>query len=278
MLVCSLPCTTTYTLPPSQAPARALWAPRPSAGPWLCRPAAASRRPLRALAEGGVAEGGAGRVVVRGLPPAIDRRNVSALFSRFGNVTAAQLARGAPPGPPSRTGFVLFSDAEGARRAAEGLHGATVCDASVCSAIEVQPASGATHRLWSRIQAVRRDLQLRERLEGAAAPVAPAAARARRRAFQGSGVSRPAGAAGAGAGEDTAGEDTAGEAGEPPRAAPVMLDVLRRVQRLMPRGGLAPRGRARPPPSALRESAPRSARASQMRRPHRGRSGGSKGR
>ena len=169
MLVCSLPCTTTYTLPPSQAPARALWAPRPSAGPWLCRPAAASRRPLRALAEGGVAEGGAGRVVVRGLPPAIDRRNVSALFSRFGNVTAAQLARGAPPGPPSRTGFVLFSDAEGARRAAEGLHGATVCDASVCSAIEVQPASGATHRLWSRIQAVRRDLQLRERLEGAGA-------------------------------------------------------------------------------------------------------------
>jgi len=273
VLVCSLPCTTTYTLPPSQAPARALLAPWPSACPWLCRPAAAGRRPLHAHAEGGVAEGGAGRVVVRGLPPAIDGRNVSALFSRFGNVTAAQLARGAPPGAPSRTGFVLFSDAEGARRAAEGLHGATVCDASVCSAIEVQPASGATHRLWSRIQAVRRDLQLRERLEGAAVPGAPAAARARRRAFQGSGASRPAGAAGAGAGEDTA-----GEAGEAPRAAPVMLDVLRRVQRLMPRGGLAPRGRARPPPSAWRESAPRSARASQMRRPHRGRSGGSKGR
>jgi len=106
-------------------------------------------------------------LLIKGLPSSINEEYLRAIFKSYGDVAWVRMAT-------SNSGFVLFTTDAAAEVALSAMNGAEICGIENCTHITVDLAAGSSselvsQRLLSRIQAVKRELRLHQRIDASSA-------------------------------------------------------------------------------------------------------------
>ena len=106
-------------------------------------------------------------LLIKGLPSSINEEYLRAIFKSYGDVAWVRMAT-------SNSGFVLFTTDAAAEAALSAMNGAEICGTENCTHITVDLAAGSaselvSQRLLSRIQAVKRELRLHQRIDASCA-------------------------------------------------------------------------------------------------------------
>jgi len=109
-------------------------------------------------------------LLIKGLPSSIDEEYLIAMFKAFGTVIWARMAA-VREEEATRSGYIFFANQDGAAAAIREMDGAEVCGVDgnsfrgTCAQISVDLGNSANQRLLSRLQAVKRELLLHQRID-----------------------------------------------------------------------------------------------------------------